>query len=144
MNNLIISLEINNKTKYKLDKKQITDNIKLVLKKNKFTGKIEVGIQFVPTKTIRSLNNKYRQIDSETDVLSFPTNNKITSNVINNLTNNLGDIIVCPDYAIKILKIWHNDWSKYSVLDKSKLVNKEIEFLIIHGLKHLIGIHHRE
>ena len=35
--------------------------------------KAQVSVSFVDNKQIRELNNKFRKIDKETDVLSFPT-----------------------------------------------------------------------
>lgn len=136
MTNLEILLEIQNKTNYQPKIANIKERLKATLLASKTRGKIEIGIMFVGLTRIRSLNKKHRKIDTATDVLSFPTNNKIDqTNLPLDLTrdwptNNLGDIIVCPQFAIKAIK-------KHDI-------DEEIEFLIIHGLKHLIGIHHEE
>jgi len=51
-----------------------------------------------------------------TDVLSFPLEKELGPDGV----TRLGDILVCPD----------------------KAEGQSIEFLILHGLNHLLGIHH--
>ena len=43
-----------------------------VLLLENFTGSTEISVRFVDNEMIRALNAQYRNIDSETDVLSFP------------------------------------------------------------------------
>lgn len=43
-----------------------------VLQLENFEGSAEVSVRFVDNEEIRKLNKKYRNIDKETDVLSFP------------------------------------------------------------------------
>ena len=43
-----------------------------VLKLEKFEGSAEVSVTFVDNEEIHKLNKQYRNIDSATDVLSFP------------------------------------------------------------------------
>ena len=52
----------------------------------------------------------------QTDVLSFPLEKEVGPDGV----TRLGDILVCPD----------------------KAEGQSIEFLILHGLNHLLGIHH--
>ena len=43
-----------------------------VLQLENFDGSAEVSVRFVDNEEIRKLNKQYRNIDKETDVLSFP------------------------------------------------------------------------
>ena len=43
-----------------------------VLELENFEGSAEVSVRFVDNEQIRELNKQYRNIDKETDVLSFP------------------------------------------------------------------------
>ncbi len=93
---------------------------------------IEFGVNYISSQEIQKLNSKYRHLDKPTDVLSFP----IYSNVSDiqqspNHVNNLGDIFICLPEA------------KKNAQDKKTTLNDEIIFLILHGLKHLLGFHHR-
>ena len=77
-------------------------------------------IAFVSDKSIRKLNQQFRQIDKATDVLSFPADEK----------TNLGDIAISLDRAAEQAK------------DNDLTFEKEIAQLILHGLLHLSGYDH--
>lgn len=92
------------------------------LKEKKIRGNFLVYLSIVSENKIRELNYRYRKINEPTDVLSFPllTKNKIIdSGKKTKQTIPLGDIFICVDFAEKQ------------------------EFLFLHGLKHLLGFHHR-
>ncbi len=92
---------------------------------------LEINIHFVSKKKMRLINNKFRNIDKPTDVLSFPIYENIKQ--INSSHEQyivLGDIFICPAVAKEQI-------SKNSSLDT------EIGILALHGLKHLVGIHHK-
>ena len=87
---------------------------------------LELTISIVSEKKIRDLNQKFRSIDSVTDVLSF------SANEINPETGNIyfGDVII-----------------SYPVVEKkSKSFNpricEEMDLLTIHGILHLFGYDH--
>lgn len=96
----------------------------LKLKKQKF----EVGIRFVSREEIRELNNRFRKVDKETDVLSFPL---MDFNQIER-ENLLGDIVICKEVAILQAKKYGHS------------VRREICFLALHGFLHLLGYDHIE
>ena len=77
-------------------------------------------IAFVSDKSIRKLNQQFRQIDKATDVLSFP-GDEVT---------NLGDIAISLDRAAEQAK------------DNDLTLENEIAQLILHGLLHLSGYDH--
>jgi len=83
------------------------------------TDKLEVEIMFVDNNEIKSLNVKHRDIDTPTDVLSFPQ-----SQFKEAKENILGSIIICPEIV--------------------KEKNEDISDVIKHGLLHLLGYDHEE
>jgi probable rRNA maturation factor len=87
---------------------------------------IELTISIVGEKKIHELNNDFRFIDSETDVLSF------SADELNPETGSkyIGDIIISYPIAEK-----QSSSSHY-------LVSDELDLLTIHGLLHLIGYDH--
>ena len=111
---------------------------------------LEVNVAFVNRKEIKDLNNRYRNIDKETDVLSFPTLNyldddgtiippsklKITNfpNDVNYENGNLmlGDIYLCLPVCFKQANEYKTG------------VKREIMYLAVHGLLHLLGYDHIE
>lgn len=102
------------------DWQKITRNsVREYLKTNGINPQASVNVFFVTKRKMRSLNLKYRKIDSSTDVLSFPiweskTDIPATGEV------GLGDIFICPE----------------------EMEFKKLGFLIRHSLDHLIGKHH--
>jgi probable rRNA maturation factor len=93
---------------------------------------VELGIHFVCTKEMKILNQKHRNINKPTDVLSFPIYEKITFQQIKNIEKiNLGDIFICTDII-----------QQQAIISKKNYI-LEIENIILHGLKHLFGIHHK-
>ena len=99
-----------------------------------------VSLTLVDKETIRELNKENRDIDKETDVLSFPMiesrNGELTEepdlefDEEGNKILNLGDIIICPDVALEhAAEYGHSD-------------DREFAFLIAHSLLHLLGYDH--
>ena len=80
----------------------------------------------------------YRHVDSTTDVLSFPLNDPSDSTKYVPFVEppdgvlQLGDIIVSYPQAV------------VEAAEENKLVDDQIVFLVLHGLNHLLGIHHPE
>lgn len=108
---------------------------------------IEVNISFVSRLQIKKLNRETRNINKVTDVLSYPTLLSENSGVIdkkiskksfpydiNPETGNimLGDIVICVSRCIHQSK-------KYGTTK-----TREICYLCVHGLLHLLGYDHIE
>jgi probable rRNA maturation factor len=86
---------------------------------------------------MRQLNNQYRNIDDTTDVLSFPLNDpdeKLEASFVEapDGTMRLGDIVISFPQAVQ------------EAAEENVLVDDRIVFLALHGLNHLLGIHHPE
>jgi probable rRNA maturation factor len=109
----------------------ITKRLELVMKRE-----TEVSVIVVGDRRMKQLNRQYRNLDSTTDVLSFPQNDPsqpmapfvdVPDDVLR-----LGDIIVSYPQAV------------LEAAAENKFVDDQIEFLVLHGLDHLLGIHHPE
>lgn len=95
-------------------------------------GKNEVGIIFVNNSYIKRLNKKYRRINSITDVISFPTEERkefvlpvpFSSRI-------LGDVFISAERA------------KVQAKDFGHSIKKEIAILTIHGILHLLNYDHQ-
>ena len=105
--------------------------------------KFELNVSFVNQQKIRQINNQTRQIDRETDVLSYPTVNNesraiLTSNDFCGLINPqnnacmLGDVVICTAVAKRQAKEYGHSFKR------------EVCFLALHGLLHLLGFDHVE
>ncbi len=112
----------------------------LVLKlTDNFVENIAVGVQFVSSFKIKSLNKKIRGINKITDVLSFPMLDAKKIHFLQDFDNErdpfsnelyIGDIAICLCRAKKQAKSFGHS------------VNREISFLALHGFLHLLGFDH--
>jgi len=111
---------------FPINKKKLTEVVKTILKEKGIGGKIELGISIVDDKEIRQLNEVHMKKKGTTDVLSFPLEKeKGPDGIIR-----LGDIVINIQQARRQAK------------KKEKTIGEEIEFLLNHGLLHLLGFHH--
>lgn len=84
---------------------------------------------------IRLLNKKYRNIDKETDVLSFPMFEKkeiMEYNKQQEFQNVLGDIVICIDKV------------KEQANEYNHSFKRELSYMIVHGFYHLLGYDHMQ
>lgn len=98
------------------------------LKKHGLDDNWQLEVVLVDEKEIQKLNKKYRKIDKATDVLSFPIFDKPAHEGNGEM---LGTIVLCPQVCVK--QAHENGKSEIS----------EVELLVRHSIKHLIGIHHK-
>lgn len=87
-----------------------------------------VNIIIVDNKKIREINKEYRGIDKETDVISFALEDDDT--FIKLPIRVLGDIYISIDKV------------KVQALEYGHSLKREICFLVVHGILHLLGYDH--
>ena len=124
---LVMSLGIFNKTEEKIDKSFVRKVVKHTLKKME-AEKSEVNIIFVGLEEIHEINKTYRNVDRPTDVISFALED--TEDVTVYEKRVLGDIYICLDKV-------HEQAKEYGHTEI-----REMAFLIVHGLLHLLGYDH--
>ena len=92
-----------------------------------------VSVTFVNKDLIHEINLTYRNVDKETDVISFAFLDDINETKINsNYPIDLGEIYICYDVAIENATKYGNS------------INRELSFLFVHGLLHLFGYDHQK
>lgn len=123
----MINYEINNLVDYE-NYDYLDSVIKATLKLEKVENAI-FSIIFVDENEIQKINKEYRGIDKITDVISFAFEDN--ANVVYNDIRILGDIYVCIPRMI-------NQAKEYGHSEK-----RELSFLIVHGLLHLLGYDHQ-
>jgi probable rRNA maturation factor len=114
--------------RYKFDRKRVRKAVEELLKSRGMNGEVALSIFVVGERKIRELSKKYLGKDEVTDVLSFsqvegeetPGEDKLI----------LGDVAICYSVA------------KKQAVKMNKLLDEEIEFLVLHGVLHLLGVHH--
>ena len=82
----------------------------------------------------KKINKKTFNKNFPTDVLSFPLYNNIDSinNLDKNMSEDMGDMFVCRNVIKKNAKIYNKEFSE------------ELQYIVIHGLLHLIGYSHKK
>ena len=93
----------------------------------------EVSVTLTNNEYIHTLNKQYRGIDRPTDVLSFALNESEEPDVEDGPdVNVLGDLVISVERA------------KEQAADYGHSVKREIAFLTVHGMLHLLGYDHME
>lgn len=115
----------NNQNKFKVSIREWKKFIKEILEKLNQDKNTEISITFTNNEEIHYLNKEYRNIDRPTDVLSFPFDNSFNLPV-----KMLGDIIISLEKAESQSEEYGHSFKR------------EISFLIVHGILHLLGYDH--
>lgn len=98
---------------------------------------VEFGLTFVGDEAMRALNATHRDVDAVTDVLSFPL---FTADEVQRLQDDpdafperpilLGDVVIAVDTAVRQAAEYGHGYER------------ELAFLFVHGLLHLLGYEH--
>ncbi len=103
------------------------------LNNEEFKDNAEVNVTFVDDDEIKKMNTEFRNIENSTDVLSFPLGvdgvydiNPETSNKM------LGDIVISVEHAVSQADLYGHS------------LEREISFLTVHSMLHLLGYDHVE
>ena len=98
---------------------------------------VEISVLLVDIETIRTLNRDYRDKDAATDVLSFPMEEDLPDEaapqIIGGPTERmLGDLVISVERAVE------------QAAEYGHAVERELAFLTVHGLLHLLGYDHEQ
>ncbi len=99
---------------------------------------VEVSVSMVHADTIHYLNNRDRQVDKVTDVLSYPYLELTAGDTVDTTSDTnsyngrvmLGDIIICRSVAVAQANNYGHS------------VTREMCYLAVHSLLHLLGYDH--
>ena len=93
----------------------------------------EVSVTLTNNEYIHTLNKEYRGIDRPTDVLSFALNESEEPEMVDGpAVNVLGDLIISVERA------------EEQATDYGHSLRREVAFLTVHGMLHLLGYDHME
>lgn len=102
----------------------------------KSLDEVEVGVLWVDDVYIRTLNRDYRGMDCSTDVLSFALQEQSEDEpeVLNDPFKEtlLGDIVISLETAER------------QAAEFGHSLEREVGFLLVHGMLHLVGFDHQE
>lgn len=93
---------------------------------------MEISLTFLDDQGIRAINKEFRSIDKATDVLSFPLEEELSSLQEETGPLLLGDIIISTDKGLAQAEAYGHS------------LQRELVFLFVHGLLHLLGYDHEQ
>lgn len=112
-------------------KKLVISAITASLEVEGFAKNAEINVTFVSDRKIKEINKNFRNINSSTDVLSFPlSDNGIYDINPENECAMLGDVIISVEHAVKQAEVYGHS------------IQREIAYLTVHSVFHLLGYDH--
>lgn len=124
----MITLEISDDYQSLIDSQPIEKAAMAALHQQSAPDETDLTIVITDDDQLRQLNSQYRDIDSPTDVLSFPANFTDPENEI----PYLGDILISYDRA------------EAQAVAGGHTVISELQLLVVHGVLHLLGHDHAD
>ena len=121
--------EIFNNTNNDINTSELEDYIKYVVKELDIENAV-FNIIFINNEEIRKINREYRNVDRETDVISFALEDNM--DVVYEDFRLLGDIYISYEKAMEQAELYNHS------------VKREVFFLATHGILHLLGYDHME
>ncbi len=125
---VLVDVTINNEFNYEQDYQYLSDVINLTAKHEQVTTAY-AEITFVNEEKIQEINREYRHIDKVTDVISFAFEDNQDFQMED--FRFLGEIYIC-------IPRMQEQAREYGHLEK-----RELAFLTVHGLLHLLGYDHQ-
>ena len=119
---------------YKNEKLRVTQAVKIFSENFKISRNFHFTVHSLNESESKKLNQKTFNKNKPTDVLSFPLYNDIEA--INQLDESMhedmGDMFICRNVIKKNAEIYDKDFVE------------ELQYIVIHGLLHLIGYSHEK
>src|SRR3989344_7193712 len=123
--NVLIFVE----SRYKVNRKRIKSALSNLLSQQGVNSPVEVSVAIVGDRKMRVLSKKYKGEDKTRNVLSFSLTEGEAVETPKGVLP-LGDIVI--SYPVVISE---------AVRDEV-LVDDKIDELVVHGMSHLLGLHH--
>ena len=123
--NVLIFVE----SRYKVNRKKIRTAISNLLNEQGVNSPVQVSVAIVGDRKMRQLSKKYKGEDVTRNVLSFSLSEGDSLPASGNILR-LGDIVI--SYPVVITEAARDE----------VLVDDKIDELVVHGMSHLLGLHH--
>ena len=118
---------------------QLVQNVaETALEHEGFNKKSEISVLFVDNEQIREINNDFRQIDSATDVLSFPMLSFDGTKVVDDIGDSYLGTVVLGDIVLSLER------AAAQAEEYGHSFEREVGFLVCHSVLHLLGYDHEE
>lgn len=127
------TIEVTADSRFPVDRKRIRRVAEKVLKDFGVSGEVAVSVMIVGDRKMKQLNENFRKKEGTTDVLSFPTEDMESNGkgfvYPKDEPFPLGDVVISYPEA------------RAQAIARDVFVDDEIEVLLKHGVKSLLGHH---
>ncbi len=139
----MINIIVNADPRYPISKLGIQATVLEVLKQHRVSGNLEIGVTVVGDRKMHEINKKFRGQDGPTNILSFPLDDVATSSSSSLQHIPKVGFVKAPDKIVRLgdIMISYPQIIKDAALEGVS-VEEELRFLVEHGTRHLLGIHH--
>ena len=119
---------------YKNEKLKVTQAVKIFSDNFKISKNFHFTVHSLNESESKKLNQKTFNTNKPTDVLSFPLYNDIEAinELDKSMSEDMGDMFICRNVIKKNAEIYDKDFVE------------ELQYIVIHGLLHLIGYSHEK
>ena len=119
---------------YKNEKLKVTQAVKIFSENFKISKNFHFTVHSLSEIESKKLNQKTFNKNKPTDVLSFPLYNdiKAINQLDESMHEDMGDMFICRNVIKKNAEIYDKDFVE------------ELQYIVIHGLLHLIGYSHEK
>lgn len=137
----MINIIVNSDPKYPVNKLGIQATVLEVLKQHRVHGNIEIGVTIVGDRKMHEINKKFRGHDASTNILTFAIEDSVASSNLQHIRN-VG-FVKAPDKVLRLgdILLSYNQIVKDAAIEGVS-VEEELRFLVEHGTRHLLGVHH--
>ena len=119
---------------YKNEKLKVTQAVKIFSENFKISRNFHFTVHSLNESESKKLNQKTFNKNKPADVLSFPLYNDIEAinQLDKSMSEDMGDMFICRNVIKKNAEIYDKDFVE------------ELQYIVIHGLLHLIGYSHEK
>ncbi|MDO5534681.1 MAG: rRNA maturation RNase YbeY [Propionibacteriaceae bacterium] len=126
-------IDLNNESGVEVDEKRLVQLALFTLDQLRIHPQAEVSILLVDEKTMADYHQRFMGLPGPTDVLSFPMDElRPPSEDEEPPLGLLGDVVLCPTVTAA------------QAAENGRTPESEADYLLVHGLLHLLGFDHAE
>ena len=126
-------IDINNESGVEVDEQRLVQLARFAMDQLRIHPQAELSILFVDSDAMAELHERFMNLPGPTDVLSFPMDELRSPGPDQPAPRGtLGDIVICPQFT------------SAQAPENGREPAEEMEYLLIHGLLHLLGHDHAE
>jgi probable rRNA maturation factor len=137
----MVNIVVNTDPRYPVNKLAIQATISDVLSRHSIGGNVEIGVSIIGDRKMHQINKQYRGIDSSTNILSFALEDPVSVNDLQHVPR-VG-FVKSPDRVLYLGDMLIS-WPELlrDAAEEGVAVEDQLRFLVEHGTKHLLGMHH--